>query len=222
MRSSRHLDTIEERRVVDIMSGSLKKGHQRAEARPTLDHPLIMHSLIITIILAGLVVLVGQPHPVADKEPITHLPKVTQTASALAPVDKPSQTIIAPEPVKPPEPVAPKVPTTKEEIMEAAGIAQSDWAAVDFIISRESGWCAMKWENELGACPTENSHKYAEDNAGRGYGLCQSTPANKMASAGDDWRTNPVTQLKWCNSHAVGSHGSWWKAQGHWVAKRWW
>jgi hypothetical protein len=52
--------------------------------------------------------------------------------------------------------------------------------------------------------------------------LCQSTPASKMASAGDDWRTNPVTQIKWCTGYAVGRYGSWTNAYEFWAAHSWW
>ena len=43
------------------------------------------------------------------------------------------------------------------------------------------------------------------------YGLCQSLPASKMAAAGADWETNPVTQLKWCSTHA-NNYGGWQQA----------
>jgi hypothetical protein len=34
-------------------------------------------------------------------------------------------------------------------------------------------------------------------NSGGAYGIPQAWPADKMASAGADWRWNPVTQVKW-------------------------
>ncbi|MDR2252344.1 MAG: ubiquitin-like domain-containing protein [Bifidobacteriaceae bacterium] len=37
----------------------------------------------------------------------------------------------------------------------------------------------------------------AENRSSGAYGIPQSYPGNKMASAGDDWRTNPATQIKW-------------------------
>jgi hypothetical protein len=43
-----------------------------------------------------------------------------------------------------------------------------------------------------------------------------------MASAGADWATNPVTQLKWCNGYAVGRYGSWGAAYNHWLANHNW
>ena len=55
-----------------------------------------------------------------------------------------------------------------------------------------------------------------------GYGLCQATPGYKMASAGSDWETNPITQLRWCNSYADNTYGSWYNAYIHWVDYSWW
>ena len=44
---------------------------------------------------------------------------------------------------------------------------------------------------------------------GRAYGIPQSLPGNKMASAGADWRTNPVTQLRWMQSYVYGRYTTW-------------
>ena len=116
------------------------------------------------------------------------------------------QTVVASEPVK--KIVARgktvNIPSDKESIMAAAGISSSDYAYVNYIISRESGWNAAA-ANKSGA-----------------YGLCQALPGSKMASAGADWRTNPVTQLKWCTGYAVGRYGSWSGAYNFWLSNRWW
>jgi uncharacterized protein YabE (DUF348 family) len=88
--------------------------------------------------------------------------------------------------------------------MALAGIGPGDYKYADYIISHESGW---------------------RPNAGSisgPYGLCQSYPGSKMASAGSDWATNPVTQLKWCNGYAQSRYGSWGAAYNHWVATRNW
>jgi hypothetical protein len=99
----------------------------------------------------------------------------------------------------------PRAPNTPQALMEAAGIAQADRDAVDYVVRQESGWCATKWEGEYGSCPA-----YHGTPSGNrvGYGLCQATPAWKMASAGEDWATNPITQLKWCSEHAK-AYGGW-------------
>ena len=93
-----------------------------------------------------------------------------------------------------------------EDWMAAAGIAPSDYGYVEFIISHESGWGYMKYN-------------YSGSGA---YGLCQALPGSKMASAGDDWQTNPITQLRWCNGYAVGRYGSWAGAYNFWITNHWW
>lgn len=102
-------------------------------------------------------------------------------------------------------------------IMDAAGIAQGDRAAVDYIVSHESGWCPFKHEGQWGGCPDQPS--YAE---GHAYGLCQALPGTKMSSAGADWLSNPITQMRWCDSYAQARYGGWWNAYSHWIANGNW
>jgi resuscitation-promoting factor RpfB len=104
-------------------------------------------------------------------------------------------------------------------LMAAAGISGGDYGYVDYIVSHESGWCYTKWQGESGYCPAYHGYPTA---GYLGYGLCQSTPATKMASAGDDWATNPITQLRWCSGYALSAYGSWAGAYSHWVAYHWW
>lgn len=99
------------------------------------------------------------------------------------------------------------VPKDKVEIMRAAGIAESDYGYVDFIVSHEGGWGGVT--------------KYNSSGSGA-YGICQALPGSKMASAGADWATNPVTQLKWCSGYAVGRYGSWYGAYIFWQNNRYW
>ncbi len=133
----------------------------------------------------------------------------------------PIQEVIAQEPVKQivAQGVFYDIAANKSAVMSAAGIAKSDYPYVDYIISRESGWCHTKWQGEYGGC--KSYHGYPTSSS-KGYGLCQSTPATKMSSAGSDWATNPVTQLKWCSGYATGRYGSWSGAYNKWVTSHWW
>jgi uncharacterized protein YabE (DUF348 family) len=92
----------------------------------------------------------------------------------------------------------------KVALMAAAGIAPSDYVYVDYIVSKESNWRPGALNSGSGA-----------------YGLCQSLPASKMASAGADYLTNPVTQLSWCNGYA-SRYGGWQGAYNAWLAQGWW
>lgn len=115
------------------------------------------------------------------------------------------QSIVAQEPVK--QIVARgkafDINKDKAAVMAAAGIRQSDYPYVDYIVSRESGW------------------RVSATN-GRTWGLCQALPGSKMSSAGADWQTNPVTQLKWCSGYATGRYGTWEAAYNFWTANHWW
>lgn len=108
--------------------------------------------------------------------------------------------------------------------MALAGIAPSDYQYADYIISHESGWCPTKWQGEYGGCPAYHG---TPTSAGIGYGLCQATPGYKMASAGADWGSNPVTQLRWCDGYAkartFGSYGKgWYAAYQYWLVNKHW
>lgn len=89
-------------------------------------------------------------------------------------------------------------------LMASAGIKSSDYSYAEYIVAHESSWNVTA-HNPSGAT-----------------GLCQALPASKMATAGADWQTNPVTQLRWCDSYAVSRYGSWAQAYSFWLANRWW
>lgn len=112
-----------------------------------------------------------------------------------------------------------QIPSDKQAAMAAAGIAPSDYAYVDFIISHESGWCPTKVQGQVGYCPP-----YAPESipTNRGYGLGQATPGTKMAPFGTDWKTSAITQLKWATSYAKSRHGGWAGAYNHWQSRHWW
>lgn len=116
----------------------------------------------------------------------------------------------------------PIIPISHQQYAEAAGVADSDFVYMDYIFSHESGWCVRKWQGEIGYCPTSYTDYGSTTDVTEGYGLCQSTPAIKMESAGSDWRTNEITQIKWCNAYAMSRYGSWTAAYEHWINNHNW
>lgn len=93
---------------------------------------------------------------------------------------------------------------TCESWMRAAGIAESDMETAYWIIFKES------------KC------RYNATNASSGaYGIPQALPGTKMASAGADWETNPVTQIRWMISYVNGRYGGWEGAKAWWLSHNW-
>lgn len=84
--------------------------------------------------------------------------------------------------------------------MTAAGIPQSDWDYVNYIVGRESGWNPNATNRTSGAC-----------------GLVQVYPCSKLANAYD-----PVVNLRWANNYANGRYGSWAGAYNFWITNHWW
>lgn len=63
--------------------------------------------------------------------------------------------------------------------------------------------CLVKlWERE------SNWRTTALNSSSGAYGIPQSLPAEKMASAGNDWRTNPETQINWGINYIDRRYGS--------------
>ncbi len=74
---------------------------------------------------------------------------------------------------------------------------------------RSEGGCMatiISWENVV-FDPTVD-YGFGHGNVYEAYGLPQANPGTKMASAGPDWRTNPITQLKWMYNYSVQRYGS--------------
>lgn len=101
---------------------------------------------------------------------------------------------------------SPKPTGSHENWMRMAGFKPSEYAAIDYIVNHESSWNPQATNPGSGA-----------------YGLPQSLPASKLASAGSDWRTNPITQLRWMRDYVNGRYGgangalAFWK-RNHWYA----
>lgn len=99
--------------------------------------------------------------------------------------------------------------------MAAAGISPGDYGFVDYIVMHEGSYNPCVINGGAVDC------NYAVNGGQKAYGVCQALPGNKMASAGTDWATNPVTQLKWCNDYAQGK-GGWGASYQFWLSHNWW
>ena len=92
-------------------------------------------------------------------------------------------------------PVAAPDPGTAQhiayEMMSSFGFSPStQWECLDEVWQKESSW------------------QYDAENASGAYGIPQSLPASKMASAGADYLTDPATQIKWGLSYISSTYGA--------------
>ena len=93
---------------------------------------------------------------------------------------------------------------TCEAWMRAAGVSESDMDVAYWIIFKESK-CRYNATNKSSGA----------------YGIPQALPGRKMASAGADWETNPITQIKWMISYVNGRYCGWNGAKAWWDAHHW-
>ena len=84
------------------------------------------------------------------------------------------------------------------------GFAESQFGCLDNLWTRESHWNPLAHNRSSGA-----------------HGIPQSLPGSKMASAGPNWRTNPVTQIRWGLGYIQGRYGTPCGAWGHFQSRGW-
>jgi len=99
-----------------------------------------------------------------------------------------------------------------------AGTAQA--IAYDMVMAR--GWDQSEFEC-LVALWNRESHwnVYAYNASSGAYGIPQALPGDKMATAGADWQTNPVTQITWGLGYIAGRYGTPCGAWEHSERKGW-
>lgn len=173
--------------------------------------------------------IVAYAAPLPDPSQVNTTP-VVQAKQGSKPVETkpveapqaPEPAPVAPEPVSAPEPAAAPQPVatpaysgSHTDMLAAAGIDSADFEAADFIVMHEGHYDPCVWNGGYSNCD------YSVYGDTKAYGVCQAFPGSKMASAGADWLTNPVTQLKWCASYAA-SKGGWQAAKVYWIAHWLW
>ncbi|MFM1778526.1 MAG: hypothetical protein RL741_1144 [Actinomycetota bacterium] len=89
-------------------------------------------------------------------------------------------------------------------INQENGWGENQFACLETLWFRESNW----------------NHKATNPTSGA-YGIPQSLPGNKMATFGDDWRTNPATQIKWGADYIEERYGTPCQALNFFYNKNW-
>lgn len=84
------------------------------------------------------------------------------------------------------------------------GFSSDQFGCLDSLWTRESNW-TVNADN-----PTSSA-----------YGIPQALPGSKMSTAGADWATNPVTQIRWGLGYIQDRYGSPCGAWGHSESNGW-
>ncbi|WP_297374431.1 lytic transglycosylase domain-containing protein [Cryobacterium sp.] len=122
-------------------------------------------------------------------------------------------TVVEPEPEPVPVIVASvggvSVAPGSAQAYAAGAVAARGWGTDQFnclvsLWNKESGWRVNAANSSSGA-----------------YGIPQSLPGSKMASAGSDWQTNAGTQIEWGLGYISGRYGTPCGAWGHSVDVGW-
>nr|WP_240779327.1 lytic transglycosylase domain-containing protein [Nonomuraea zeae] len=87
---------------------------------------------------------------------------------------------------------------TAKTMLASMGWGDDQWGCLERLWQKESGWNERAMNRYSGA-----------------YGIPQSLPGSKMASAGSDWQTNAATQIKWGLGYIKGRYGTPCGAWGH-------
>ncbi len=82
-------------------------------------------------------------------------------------------------------------------------------AAAGRSLAAERGWTGAEFDAllELFACESSWNERAGNPVSGA-YGIPQSWPASKMSSFGDDYMTNPITQLRWGLNYVASRYGT--------------
>lgn len=136
--------------------------------------------------------------------PFVLTPTPTVTSMPASPTPEPTFTP-SPAPSASRTTAVKAVPTISEARAWAKRkIGSRQFACLDVLWERESGWRTKARNKSSGA-----------------YGIPQALPGDKMAKAGADWRTNPVTQVKWGLGYIKGRYGSACNAWEHFTQRGW-
>lgn len=92
----------------------------------------------------------------------------------------------------------------------------------EWYIQDKYGWGKKQYRCLARLWGKESAWNHKAHNKSSGaYGIPQSLPADKMASSGKDWKTNPATQIEWGTKYIKLRYGNPCGAFAHFNLKNW-
>lgn len=109
----------------------------------------------------------------------------------------------------------------EEEEEEEENIPSGDPKAIAKELLGDYGWGADQFDCLEPLWEKESGWDHTASNPSGAYGIPQALPGSKMANEGDDWRTNPTTQIKWGLGYIEDRYNSPCDAWNHSQANNW-
>jgi len=117
---------------------------------------------------------------------------------------------------------ADRIKAAQERRERALRNAQRDPQSAAKLLVADRGWSSSQFACLDSLWTKESSWNYQATNASSGaYGIPQALPGSKMASAGSDWQTNPVTQIRWGLDYIAERYGTPCAAWSHSQSVNW-
>ncbi|GAB6898430.1 hypothetical protein JCM9957A_15200 [Kineosporia succinea] len=115
---------------------------------------------------------------------------------------------------------AARIRAAAERREQALRNAQRDPRSAARLLVADRGWSSSQFSCLDSLWNKESTWNYRATNPSSGaYGIPQSLPGSKMAAAGADWQTNPVTQIRWGLDYIAERYGTpcgaWSYSQAH-------
>ncbi|WP_025274860.1 hypothetical protein [Haloglycomyces albus] len=127
-----------------------------------------------------------------------------------------------PEPKPEPEPEPEPEPDNGSVPISGDCSSYSGNRAMGCTLTLERGWGMGEVECLVNLWNRESQWNESATNPSSGaYGIPQALPGSKMASAGDDWQTNPATQITWGLDYISERYGTPCGAWSHSEATGW-
>jgi hypothetical protein len=89
-------------------------------------------------------------------------------------------------------------------LVQQRGWSLAQFTCLNLLWTKESGWDYRATNRSSGA-----------------YGIPQALPGSKMGTVASDWRTNPITQIKWGLNYIAAVYGTPCNAWGHSQRTNW-
>jgi hypothetical protein len=139
--------------------------------------------------------------PLVSRTTSAPTPKATKTKASPTPSHQPKHTKT---PRASPTPTHAVVATTSPKAYALAQVGATQFRCLDLLWEKESNWRVTATNPTSGA-----------------YGIAQALPASKYASAGSDWQTNAITQIRWGLGYIKAVYGTPCAAWAHSQATNW-